>query len=311
MSDQDKEAMFNHLGMSAPSATLKQLWKDGYVLVHYDNQTSFDKEDYDEEPQDIEDLNDAITDDEAHLCLTRLANRHAGTTARKLGVIPKDADKLIVGIPDESPHTPEIISDTETAESRVDEFEYVYKGTKLEEDSLKELRGADYFLSAYEPPYTSFTAWPVVEHQLQALMAEESLPPKDPVSYATNQLELLCEEYLRIVDPSYCPLMDTGGPTGTHQVDLLGESEERTIYGEVKNTQSQPDTAVEKLGEIVREHPPKEQTAVDTYLFTRTHPNTTDDAVTVISLRSVLDTLWEHERTRRVMARITTNDITS
>jgi len=308
MSYQEMDTVFNHFGMGGPSETIEQLWRKGYVLVHYEDQASFDKSKYDDKPSDLETLNTVITDNDAYLCLTRIANKHSGTDVRRLGVIPEDAERLVVGIRD-SDHEAEVIHDLAEAERREDEFKHVYKGTKLRDSDHKTLNGADYFLSAYEPPFTSFSKWPVVERQLQATMAGESLPPKEEHSYATAQLELLCEEYLRLVDPTYCPLMETGGPTGTHQVDLLGEADGRIVYGEVKNTKSSPDDAVENLGVIVREHTPEMDPEVDAYLFTRKPPEKSDDAVTVVRLRSVLDTLWEHDRTQRVMGRMTAQDL--
>lgn len=309
MSYQDMDVAFHHMGMAGPSEVVKDLWEQGYILLHYENKASFDRSDYSKKPKDIDTFNSAVTSDVPTICLSRIGNNHYNTSKRILGVIPANADRFVVGIPNDRASEYCVIHDLEEAVEREDEFSHIYKATKLRDSDQKMLDGSNYFLSAYEIPSTTFAYWKPVRRQLRAIMAGEDLPPTLPTSYSTEQIELLCEEFLRFVKPDYVPLMQTGGAVGTHEVDILGETETQLILGEVKNTSSKPDDAFQFLKNISEEQEITSQKSVAFYLFSRRSPSNSVESVRHFSLESVLETLWENRDTRRVMKRMTANSI--
>jgi hypothetical protein len=163
---------------------------------------------------------------------------------------------------------------------------------------VRELDAGDYLLSAYEPPYTTFTPWEAAEEQIQSLWQGEQLPIGEATSYSPDQTERLCEEYLR-EEFEYYPLIQPGGSGGINQsFDLIGGIEDDSVFGEVKNTKSISESALDDL-----EAEANNQTRA--FYFSRNPVEETPDRVEVILLADVLDTLQNVDRTQRMMERMT------
>jgi hypothetical protein len=107
----------------------------------------------------------------------------------------------------------------------------VFKGIELSDVQLVSIE--DYpvlFESGVRPRHWSVCNWWQGEEHLRAV-ANRSSKPFEVTSLKPDQIEILCEEYLRIVDSDYTRLAGIGGQTA--DVDINGVSDGQRIWGQV------------------------------------------------------------------------------
>jgi len=305
----DIDVKFHHLGMSGVAdedgePVLQHLYKEGYIFCHYDDEVSFDPDDYEDDTGDLKPLVDSVRNNYTYLCYVRLATSNGSDGTRQLGLLKPDTEPRIIAsrkasdseaggrVPGyEIREYPE--SDIETAIRELDANDWrIYKGAQLSETielSPEEHSGLN------EVPGTTWSNWDPAD-QIYDIYAGNDLNPRDPGSYSPTQMELLCTEFLETVRPEYCPVIESGGPTGNADLDLIGFAAETRIIGDVKHTSGPP--SVDELN-VLKAQSQKANT--DAYLFTRTSPEKNYPKITEISLSTVIETLYEMKRTRNVM----------
>ncbi len=234
------------------------------------------------------------------ICLIQLnASNDNYDRGRILGVVPPETEPFIIGVEEDGTRSKRY-TDPVKAKKQLEndeEISYIYKGIQLEE-SIRQLDAGEYLLSAYEPPYTTFTHWGAVEEQVRSLLNDEQFPINEPTSYSPDQTERLCEEYLR-EEYEYYPLIQPGGSGGVNQnFDLIGGIGEDRVFGEVKNTKTISESALDDLKSEAGD-----QTRA--FYFSRNSVKQSPDGVEVILLADVLDTLQSIERTHKMMKRMT------
>jgi hypothetical protein len=292
------DVFFHRLAPDCSSdETLAKFYRDGYVLCHYRDIASFSESDY----SDSTDIGEMVEATETGgICLVQLnASNDEYDRGRMLGVVPPESEPFFIGVEEDGTRSQKY-TEPEEAKRDLEENEdivHLYKGIELQE--LRELDAGEYLLSAYEPPYTTFTPWGATEEQIQALWNGEQLPIDEATSYSPDQTERLCEEYLR-EEYEYYPLIQPGGAGGVNQsFDLIGGIEDDRVFGEVKNTKTISESALDDL-----EGETDSQTRA--FYFSRKPVEETRDGVEVVLLTDVLDTLQDIDRTRRMMRRMTT-----
>lgn len=293
------EVFFHRLAPSSPSdETLSEFYKDGYVLCHYDDIASFSEDDYEDGAADLENMVDAA--ESGGVCLVQLdADNDNYDRGRMLGIIPPETEPFIIGVEEDGTRSKKYTNLAEAKENLEgkEHIAHIYKGVRLQEE-VRELDAGEYLLSAYEPPSTTFCRWEVVEEQIRSLLKGEQLPIDEPTSYSPDQIERLCEEYLR-EEYEYYPLIQPGGSAGVNQnFDLIGGIEADRVFGEVKNTKTISESALDDL-----EAEAGDQTRA--FYFSRNPVEQTREGVEVVLLEDVLGTLREINRTRRMMERMT------
>lgn len=306
---QNLDVKFNHLGISdvaddSGSPVLEHLYQEGYILCHYEDVVSFDPTEYGDDTGDLESLVDSIRDDSTYLCYVRLSRDNGSDGTRQLGLLKpetepriiaarKTSDSIAGGRVDgyEIREYPE--SDITTAKQELDSEDWrIYKGAQI--DDVKQLSPEEHaWLN--EVPGTTWSNWNPA-NQIYDLYAGNNLNPRDPRSYSPTQVELLCGEFLRIVRSSYCPVMDPGGPSDTADLDLIGYDAGTRVIGEVKQIRGSP--SADDLKVLGAQ---SQKADTDAYLFTLTSPQEDYSEITEVSLNTVVETLYEIERTRRTM----------
>lgn len=295
----DLKVYFHRLAPGRPSdEILHRFYEDGNILCHYEDVASFSEEDYDDGAADLEAMVDFAKS--GGVCLIQLdADNNAYDRGRKIGVVPPETEPFIVGVHEDGERTEKYTKPGEAKEAlKKEEPAYIYKGVRLEEE-VRELDSSEYFLSAYEPPSTTFCRWKVVEDQIQSILSGEQLPIDEPTSYSPDQTERLCEEFLR-EEYEYYPLIQPGGLGGINQnFDLMGGIGDDQVFGEVKNTKEVSESTLDAL-----EAEANDQTR--TFYFSRNPVHQSRDGVEVVLLDEVLEALQENDRTYRMMKRMTT-----
>lgn len=303
----DLDVKFNHLGMNgvvedSDSSVLQHLYREGYILCHYDDVAGFETASYNSDTGDLEAFIDTIRDDTTYLCYVRLSRDNGSDGTRQLGLLDPETEPKIIAarknsnvggrVPGyEIREYPE--SDLSTAKQELDPEDWrIYKGAQLKD--VKQFLPEEH-AGLNEVPGTTWSNWDPAD-QIYDLYAGNDLDGRDPGSYSPTQVELLCGEFLRIVRTDYCPLMDPGGPSGTADLDLIGSDAETRVIGEVKHTAGAPTT--DDLTVLVEQ---SQKSNTDAYLFTRTSPEEDYPEVTEVHLTTVIETLYEIDRTKRAM----------
>lgn len=295
----DLDVYFHRLAPGRPSEkVLADFYDDGYILCHYDDKATFSEDDYTGGAADLEDMVEFA--ESGGICLIQLdADNEHYDRGRKVGIVPPETDPFIIGVTSHGKRTKEYTNPEEAKRELEgnDEIEYIYKGVRLSSE-IRDLDSSEYFLSAYEPPSTTFTSWSVVNDQIRSLHAGEDLPTNEPTSYSPDQMERLCEEYLR-EEYEYFPLIQPGGSSGINQsFDLIGGIDDYRVFGEVKNTSDISESTLDDLKDEAN-HQTK------TFYFSRKKVDEPPKGVEVVLLSEVLGTLLEIDRTRRMMERMT------
>ncbi|MCU4800244.1 hypothetical protein OB920_07665 [Halobacteria archaeon HArc-gm2] len=308
----DLDAKFHHIGVGSvndgsDSPVVKYLYENGFILCHYEDVISFDPKDYDGDTGDLEPMVDAIRDDSSYLCYVRLARGHGSDGTRQLGRLEAKSEPQIIAAREtnhksgnnevegfEIQEFPE--SELEAAKQELNSDAWkIYKGAQL--TAVKQLSPEEH-TGLSEVPFTTWSNWDPAE-QVFDLYEGNNLNPRDPRSFSPPQTERLCEEFLRLVRPNYCPLVEPGGSHGTGDLDLIGFDDRTRVLGEVKNTTSPPSES--DLNAVATQ---SRDPNTDAYLFTRTPPENDYPEVIVINLSTVIETLHENQRTRKLMERM-------
>lgn len=292
------DVFFHRLAPDCSSdETLAEFYRDGYVLCHYRDIASFSEEDY-SSSTDIGEMVDAA--EMGGICLIQLnASNDEYDRGRVLGVVPPGSEPFFIGVEEDGTRSQKYTEPEEAKKNLEDNEEIVYLYKAIELQQVRELDAGEYLLSAYEPPYTTFTPWEATEEQIKSLWKGEQLPIDEATSYSPDQSERLCEEFLR-EEYEYYPLIQPGGSGGVNQsFDLIGGIEDDRVFGEVKNTKTISKSALDDL-----EAEAGSQTRA--FYFSRNSVEDTRDGVEVILLADVLDTLQDIDRTRRMMEQMTT-----
>jgi len=281
----------------ASDETLAEFYRDGYVLCHYEDIASFSESDY-PSSTDIGAMVDAA--ESGGICLIQLkASNDEYDRGRVLGVVPPGSEPFFIGVEEDGTRSQKY-TDPEEAKKNLEDNEaidYLYKAIELQE--VRQLDAGEYVLSAYEPPYTTFTLWEAAEEQIRSLWKGEQLPIDEATSYSPDQTERLCEEYLR-EEYEYYPLIQPGGSGGINQsFDLIGGIEDDYVFGEVKNTKTISESALDDLESEAGDR-------TQAFYFSRNSVENMRDGVEVILLADVIDTLKNIDRTQRMMERMTT-----
>lgn len=309
------DVKFNHLGMSPVadgdgSPVLQHLYQEGYILCHYDDEASFDPTKYNKETGDLESFASAIRDDSRYLCYIRLSRDNGSDGTRKLGILePKAEPRIIAARKNSDSMAGDRVSGYEireypesgiaTAQQELGSEDWrIYKGAKL--DDVNQLSPEEH-AGLKEVPSSTWSNWDPAD-QIYDLFSGRDLSPGDPGSFSPTQMEVLCNEFLRVVRPDYCSIMDPGGPSGTGDLDLIGYGEETRIIGEVKHTSGSP--SKDDLNVLQKQ---SQRANTDAYLFTRTSPQEDYPEITEISLVTVVETLNEIDRVKNVMEKMVSN----
>jgi len=207
----------------------KYLWNNHLIAVHWRDLSSANPDDYEKDRarEEISNLNKFAINGGI------IGASYRSVTKGKMlvgKVMPNSNIILLYFKNGELKSKKEISPGKSIEKSKSNDF-LILKSLKLTE--VKTISRDEYgilFESSLRPPFWSICEWPSAEEHLKNAFEGEKLSLKVN-SLTTDQLEVLCEEYLRIINPEYTRLASIGGTTS--DVDIIGKTKNHIIYAQV------------------------------------------------------------------------------
>lgn len=223
------------------TAVSRYLWKNNQVAIHWDDLPSADPDDYDGRGStEISTLNDFAKNGR----IVGASYRRVTKTEMLVGVVKSESPVKVLYLDgDELVHEDEIQPGESKVKPNLSTDARIFKALQLTD--VRQVSLDDYpvlFENSVRPPFWSISNWSKAEQHLRAIINDES-KPFDETSLTPDEIEVLCEEYLRIVDDNYRSLATVGGQTA--DVDISGVSDDSRIWGQV--TMGNEDGVSEKL----------------------------------------------------------------
>ena len=157
------------------------------------------------------------------------------------------------------------------------------------------------FDDGVRPPFWSVCEWEGAKEQLQAI-ARGDLKPYEVGSLTTDQLEIVCQEYLRIVDNNYYRTAEIGGTTS--DVDIMGVSGDELVWGQVtQGDKSAVRTKIEKLGDYT-----EEDARVIIFAPEQSRPDGLDEQITFVPIEGVFASVDINEKGTALLSRLLGRD---
>jgi len=254
-----------------PKEDVEQLWEDHQVALHWSYDESTDPSDY----------NNSTAQNEIRR-LNEYAEKGVIVAAYYGNDYDIHSDEMLVGVvpPGTNP-----VGNEETG----------FKTLQMDNDSIVEVSFKNYpVLSAVRPRGGSLCHWYAADDQVRTILKKEKLPA-EVGSLSPSQLEVACNEFLRVKFDGYFPTLPVGRTL--RDVDIVGGTQTKRILAQV--TQSSSSDKVEsKLNSL------QQYTANNTHLIlfgsSDSEPNSLD-AVDYITVEEVFDTLYTDGQQGRQM----------
>lgn len=205
------------------------LWDNHQIAIHWENIPSSNPKDYSGRGStEISKLNDFANDGR----IVGASYRRTTKTEMLVGVVEAGSPIKILYLDEGDLVDEEEIKPGEAkTETAVPDDVRVLKALQLSDVNRVSIEEYPViFESSVKPPFWSISNWDKAEIHLRAIINDQSKPFKVG-SLTPNEIEILCEEYLRIVNRNYRSLTKVGGQTA--DVDISGASEESRIWGQV------------------------------------------------------------------------------
>lgn len=263
------------------------LWENNQIAIHWKDLASADPEDYDGRGStEISKLNDFAEEGR----IVGASYRRVTKTEMLVGVVESGSPiKILFFEGKELVNEKEIQPGESIPESEVPEDGRVFKGLQLTD--VRRVSIEDYpviFESSVRPPFWSISNWSNGETHLRAIINDSKKPFKVS-SLTPDEIEVVCEEYLRIVDDDYRSLATVGGQTA--DVDITGISGEDRIWGQV----TMGDTGkVKKKLETLMQYS-GESTAVLMFAPEESKPAELPEGVTYLPVETIFETVALNE----------------
>lgn len=264
--------------------TSPSLWEQRRVGIHWEDIASADPDDYEVERgrKEIRNLNKVANDG----ALVAASFRVVSPTKMLIGVVPPDSTVDILFFRDDtivetrSVEPGEALpADDNLADCIIEKTVQLYDAKVVRRENFPVL-----FDDGVRPRSWSICAWPKCQDHVRAAFNQD-YAPFDVGSLQTDELETVCEEFLRTVNPDYRNLTPIGGRTS--DVDIVGRDERGTIYAQV--TGGDQKTVERKLDKLV-EHT-EEGYHVIMFAPADSEPAEMPDEVTFLPVESAFEAL--------------------
>lgn len=212
-------------GIKEPAA--EYLWENRLIAIHWEDIPSADPDDYDSGSNEIQYLNKFANNGR----IVGASYRRIITSEILVGVV-NSGSKIKLLYFDEGDFVQEKeVSPGQSIDDPNEERYRIYKALQLNDVEI--VSREDYpvlFDNSVRPPSASIINWWNVEEHLRRIINGEK-QKRTIYSLRSDEVEVLCEEYLHIVDESYRTVRTVGGQVA--DVDISGLTESRRIWGEV------------------------------------------------------------------------------
>lgn len=251
-----------------PKEDVEQLWKERQVALHWSYNESIDPSDYGNSTAQNE---------------IRRLNEYGEKGVIVAAYYGNDydihSDEMLIGVipPETKP-----VGNEDTG----------FKTLQMDEDSTVEVSFKNYpVLSAVRPRGGSLCHWYAAGDQVRTILQEGKLPT-EVGSLSPSQLEVACNEFLRVKFEGYFPTLPIGHTLP--DVDIVGGTKNKRILAQVTQS-SNPESKLNTL---------QQYTAGDTHLIlfgsSDSEPQSLGE-VEYVTVEEVFDTLYSDKEQGRQM----------
>lgn len=280
---------------------VQYLWDERKIAIHWDTVPSANSSDYENgrAATEISNLNQIAKDG----AIVGGSYRKVYKNKMIVGVvepgsdielllISKDNDAILESAEIEPGNHIELNTDYD------DEDTVIYKSVKMSDCEIVTRQEQPLlFDDGVRPPFWSVCEWSGSEEQLRAI-ARGELKPYSVGSLTTEQLEIVCEEYLRIADNEYRRTAAIGGTTS--DIDIMGASGEQLVWAQV--TQGGKNNVRNKIGKLGDYT--EEDARVILFAPERSRPDDLDDEITFVPVEGVFSTVDLNPEGSRLLSRL-------
>lgn len=256
---------------------INQLWENRKVALHWGQNNSTNPEDYENSTAQNEIRRLSEYGEEGMIVAAYYGNQY-----------DIHSDEMLVGVvpPGTSPDVT-VFDETK------------FKTLQIDENTVTRVSFKNYpVLSALRPRGHSLCRWPAAGDQIKTILEEGQLPA-EVGSLSPSQLEVACNEYLRVRYEGYFPTLPVGRTL--RDVDIVGGTGDKRILGQVTQ-QSDTGELESKLDSLRKYH------AEDTELLFFGNSDMEPDEleyVHYVTVEDVFDTLYsDEEQGRRMLDRM-------
>lgn len=203
------------------------LWENHLIAIHWGDKPSANPDDYDSGSNEIEYLNKFAREGR----IVGASYRRIITTEMLVGVVNSESNVKLLYFDDGDFVQEKEASPGESIDDPNEEGYRIYKALQL--DDAKVVSREDYpvlFDNSVRPPSASIINWWNVEEHLRRIINGKK-KERSVYSLRSDEVEVLCEEYLHIINRNYRTVRTVGGQVA--DVDISGLAGSRRIWGEV------------------------------------------------------------------------------
>lgn len=265
---------------------LQYLWDERKIAIHWESIPSARSEDYEggRASTEISNQNQVARDG----AIVGSSYRKVHKNRMLVGIVEPGSDiELLVIDEDDSTILDKITIEpgTRTEVSYDSDEVVIYKCVQLTDvEVVTRQEQPLLFDDGVRPPFWSICDWSGAEDQLRAIVKGD-LKPYEVGSLTTDQLEIVCEEYLRIVDNEYHRTAEIGGTTS--DVDIIGASGEKLVWAQVtQGGESKVQKKIKNLGDYT-----EEDARVIIFAPEQSRPDNLEDDITFVPIEGVFATV--------------------
>lgn len=277
---------------------LQQLWDERKIAIHWDPIPSARGQDYDKgrPATEISNLNQIAKDG----AIVGGSYRRLHKNKMLVGVVESDSEiELLVIDKDENAILDSIPVEAGTrTEVPYEEEVVIYKCVQMSDCKVVTRQEQPLlFDNGVRPPFWSVCEWSGAKEQLRAIVRGD-LKPYEVGSLTTDQLEIVCEEYLRIADDEYYRTAEIGGMTS--DVDIIGASGDKLVWAQVtQGGEEKVHNKINKLGDYT-----EEDARVIIFAPERSWPDELDDEITFVPVEGVFATVNLNKNGSALLSRL-------
>jgi hypothetical protein len=278
---------------------VQYLWDERKIAIHWESIPSSRSEDYEEgrAATEISNLNQ-IAEEGA---IVGASYREEHKNRMLVGTVEPGSQVKLLVIDEMDGSIHDLVSiepGTEVELSiELDNFK-IYKSVQMTDTEVVTRQEQPLlFDDGVRPPFWSVCEWDGAEEQLRAI-AQGDLPPYEVGSLTTDQLEIACEEFLRIVDDDYSRTAEIGGTTS--DIDIMGVSDDELVWAQVtQGGESDVENKIQNLGDYT-----EEDARVIIFAPESARPAEIDDQITFISVEGVFSAVNLNNKGSALLSRM-------
>jgi len=202
-------------------------WENHFIALHWGDIPSANPDNYDSGANEIQYLNEFAREGR----IVGASYREFITSKMLVGVVPSDSNIKLLYFDDGDFIQEREIEPGQSIEDANEENYRIYKSLQLTD--VKTVSREEHpvlFDNSVRPPSASIINWWNVEDHLRRIINEKT-QRRSVYSLRADEVEVLCEEYLRIVNGNYRTVRTVGGQVA--DVDISGVAADHRIWGEV------------------------------------------------------------------------------